>query len=187
MPTPPSIFRDEAIKQYKKRKDKTTLTRFMPFPVTFLLWVLLGLVVLVGVLAWNEEIPIYQTAPGIILDQESPGSTNQHNTVAALFLVGTQAAQIRVGQLALVHIGTSKEELASKVIKVEASAISPNLVRQRYGVVAQVVSQPSIVVLIEMKALPTSTYAGSLVVANVKTGSQRILSLLPGIGSIVRA
>ena len=187
MSTSSPIFREEAIKQYKKRKDKTTLPRFMPFPVTFLLWVLLGLLLLVGVLAWGEEIPIYQTAPGVILDQQTQGTTTQQGTVAALFLMGSQSTQIHVGQLALVHLGNAKEEFASKIIKVESSAISPNLIRQRYGVVAQVVSQPSIVALITLKSLPASTYAGSFVVANVQTGSQRILSMLPGIGSIVGA
>ena len=49
------IFRNEAIEQYKQRKDKTTLPKFIPFPVMFLLWILLVLLLLVGVLAWYEQ------------------------------------------------------------------------------------------------------------------------------------
>ncbi|GCE23490.1 hypothetical protein KDK_72900 [Dictyobacter kobayashii] len=140
---------------------------------------------LVGGIAWSDQIPIYASAPGIILDQHSTAAADQHDTVAALFFAAGQFSKVKVGQRAVVHIGASKEELASQIIKIEPAVVSPNTIYQRYGFVAQVVTQPSIVVLIQLKNIPTATYAGSMIVANVQTGSQRIISMLPGLGNIV--
>ncbi|GLV54498.1 hypothetical protein KDH_13450 [Dictyobacter sp. S3.2.2.5] len=84
------------------------------------------------------------------------------------------------------HIGASKEDLASKVIKIEPGVLSPSAIRQRYGFMAQIVTQPSIVVLIQIDKVPAATFGGSVLVANVKTGSQRILSMLPGLGSLMK-
>ncbi|GCE09053.1 hypothetical protein [Dictyobacter aurantiacus] len=141
---------------------------------------------MVGCVAWNDEIPIYATAPGVVLDKHSLGAANQPGAQAALFFSADQLPQLRVGQQALVHIGASKEELASKVIKVEPAVVSPSVIHQRYGFMAQIVTQPSIVVLIQIDRIPASTFGGSVLVANVKTGSQRILSMLPGLGSLMR-
>ncbi|GHO82065.1 hypothetical protein [Dictyobacter formicarum] len=141
---------------------------------------------MVGCIAWNDEIPIYATAPGIVLDQHSQGAADQQGAKAALFFAAGQLPQLRVGQQALVHIGASKEELISKVIKIEPTVVSPSLIHQRYGFMAQIVTQPSIVVLIQLNNMPTATFAGTVLVANVRTGSQRILSMLPGLGSFVK-
>lgn len=179
------IFRDEAIKHYKKSKDKATLPRFMPFPVTFLLWFLLAFLLVVVGLAWNEEIPLYETAPGVVLDQPGKVLTNSHETTVAIFIPMNQIAKIHVGQVARVQISGSKEQFTSKIIKVESTALSPSQIHQRYGFEADIVTQPSIVALIQTENLPTASYAGSVLMVNVKTGSQRIISLLPGIGNLV--
>lgn len=140
----------------------------------------------VGCIVWNDEIPIYATAPGIVLNQPGRGAADQQSAEAALFFSAAQLSQLQVGQQALVHIGASKEELASKVIKIEPTVVSPNVIHQRYGFMAQIVTQPSIVVLIQLNHVPAATFAGTVLVANVRTGSQRILSMLPGLGSFVK-
>jgi hypothetical protein len=180
------IFRNEAIEQYRRRRDKTTLPKFIPFPVMFLLWGLLVLLLVAGGLAWYEQIPIYTTAAGTVLDQNSQGAKEHAETVAALFLSTTQASSIHVGQGAMVQIGSATTQFASTIVKLEPTVTSPQTLRQRYGAGANVVTEPSIVALIQFKDISSSSYVGSFVVATVQIGSQRIIALFPGIGSFVR-
>ena len=182
------IFRNEAIAQYRQRRDKTTLPKFIPFPIMFLLWGLLILLLLAGGLAWYEQIPIYTTAAGTVLDQHSQGvKVKDHaETVVALFLPTAQMSHIHVGQSATVQIGSAQTKFTGTVVKLEPTITSPRTLQQRYGAAANVVTGPSVVALIQFKDASSANYVGSVVVATVQTGSQRIISLFPGVGSFVR-
>lgn len=180
------IFRNEAIEQYRQRRDKTTLPKFIPFPVLFLLWGLLILLLLAGGLAWYEQIPIYTTAAGTVLDQHSQGAKDHAETVAALFLSTAQMSHVHIGQPATVQIGSAKTPFISTIVRLEPTVTSPSTLRQRYGAAANVVTGPSIVALIQFKDVSSGSYVGSFVVATMQIGSQRIISLFPGVGSLVR-
>ena len=125
------------------------------------------------------------TAPGTVLDQHSQGLKDHAETVVALFVSATQVSSIHVGQVAMVQIGSTKTQFTSQIVKIEPTVTSPSTIHQRYGAATNVVVEPSIVVLIQFKDVSSSQYIGSFVVATVKTGSQRILSLFPGIGRLV--
>lgn len=180
------IFRNEAVEQYRQRRDKTTLPKFIPFPVMFLLWILLALLLVAGGMAWYERIPVYMTVGGTVLDQHSQGAKDHAETVAALFLSTTQMKQVHVGQAETVQIGPAKTQFMATVVRLEPTVTSPQTLRQRYGAAASVVTGPSIVALIQFKDVSSGSYVGSFVVATTQIGSQRIISLFPGVGSLVR-
>ncbi|GCF06933.1 hypothetical protein [Dictyobacter arantiisoli] len=190
MATRGSIFRDQALEHHKRRRDKTSLPHFMPFPVTFLLWFLLAFLLVMGALAWNEQIPLYIHVPGVVLDAHSTmGTKNQAGgaPIAAIFLPADQLAKIHPGQSADIQFGTGQSQFQSNVIKIESGMLSPNTLHQRYGVRQDVVTQPAAVVLVQIKGTVAASAMGSLVMATVQTGSQRIIALLPGLGSLVGA
>jgi hypothetical protein len=55
------IFRQNAVKHYMQSREKDTLPRFISLPIALFLWALLGLLLVVGLLAWYEQIPTYAT------------------------------------------------------------------------------------------------------------------------------
>src|SRR2546429_475543 len=65
------IFRNNAVKHYMQSRDKDSLPRFISLPIALFLWILLGLLLVVGGLAWYEQIPSYVSGNGVVLNATS--------------------------------------------------------------------------------------------------------------------
>src|SRR5579883_3174704 len=90
------IFRDNAVKHYMQSRDKDTLPRFVPLPIALFLWVLLGLLLTAGVLAWYEQIPSYVSGHGVVLNSSYvPSSASYGGTLAVAFFSPDQAYDLR--------------------------------------------------------------------------------------------
>lgn len=172
------IFRNKALKYYQQSQERDILPRFVAPPVFLFLWILLGLLLASTVLAWLARVPTSVTGSGVVLDQKQAPS-NASGAVAALFLPATSSGLVRPGQPVQVQIGADVP-LTTTILTVEPGVKSPSEIRATY---AQVIAEPSVVVLIGLgPGISAQVYAGSLLQAQVQVGSQRILSLLPGIG-----
>lgn len=171
------IFRNKALKYYQQSQERDILPRIVAPPVFLFLWVLLGLLLASTALAWLVRVPTNVTGSGVVLEQKQAPS-NASGAVAALFLPATSSGLVRPGQPVQVQIGS--DTLTATILTVESGVKSPSEIRATY---AQVIAGPSVVVLIGLgSGISTQVYAGSLVQAQVQVGSQRVLSLLPGIG-----
>lgn len=185
-----SIFRGKALEQYAASRQKEVLPRLVSPPVFVFFWVLLGLLIVGGILAWLTQVPTYVTGSGAVLDQGLiQGKQASGEAVAIIFLPTTHPMHMQAGQLILLHIGSSATQLTYKVNGVDPGVISPSDARRRYGLdsaTAQVISGPSIVLSVNLGPMfPAYQYAGSIVSAQVQAGSQRVLSLLPVLGQLI--
>lgn len=184
-----SIFRANALKHYMQSGDKTALPRFINLPTALLLWLLLALLLLEGALAWSNEIPMYISAQGIVLSADQHRARSGHDDAFALvFLAAGDMHALRPGSAVRVHIGQTGPSVSSEIVQVEPGISSPFEACHRYLLgdnCAPLVSEPSIVVHVRMKGLSATTYAGSQLTAEIQVGSQRIITLIPGVGKLI--
>ena len=182
------MFRETAVKHYmQKRRVKDVLPRLLPVPIALFLWILVGSFLMVGIFAWSAQVPIYVSAPGIVLDQQTALHFNSREPSAIIFLPAVQSTQVQVGLPVQLQVTSSGQPVDSKIVQIEPGIVSPDVVSQQYKLNgAGLITGPSVVVLVGLgTALSPNTYAGSLLTANVQVGSRRVLSLLPGVGSLI--
>jgi hypothetical protein len=181
-----SIFREKAIQYYAQSREKDVLPRFVSPPVFWFLWIVLSLCLVMGWLAWNIRTPIYVSAIGIIAE-----SSPSEGTQAVLFVPTNQQRVVHAGEPVQLQIGSSGPLLLRTVTAVPAALLSPEQVRQHYhldGAASLLVTQPSVIMVVTLDVhVPASSYAGSIVRAQVQIGEQSVLSLLPIIGQLIGA
>ncbi len=180
------IFRKNAVKHYMQSRDKDTLPRFISLPIALFLWILLGLLLVVGGLAWYEQVPTYASGNGVVLSSKYVPPYAHHEAVAVAFFAVGQANHLHVGQTVSVRFASSTQSLKGTVLAVDP-VVSPDVAARRYGLGsndASLITQPSAVVLIKLDNISPSLYAGSILTVNMRIGSRRIISLLPGIGRL---
>lgn len=177
------IFRESAIKHYIQNREKDVVLRILPVPAAVFLWALLGFFLMAGLFVWNEQVPTYISGAGIVQ------ATSSGDTVAVIFLPPEQAAALRNGQPVQIHIGTTGPQVQSSIMEVERDITSPVAARQSYqlkGNNASLITEPAVIITARLgTTVPAHIYTGSSLTANVEVGSQRILSILPGIGKLV--
>lgn len=180
-----TMFRDKALQYYTQSREKDILPRFVTPPVFLFLWMLLVLLLAAAVLAWLGQVPTYVTGSGVVLSQVSKDG----GAVSVIFLPATPSLHVQPGLPVRLQVGATGPVLSTTVATVDDAVISPAQARQRYkltGDLASVITQPSIVITAMLGAsTPAKTYAGSTVSAQAQVGSRRVLSLLPGIGSLI--
>jgi len=180
-----TIFRNKALQYYAQSREKNVLPRVVAPPVFLFMWILLGLLLIAMLLAWESQVPTYAAGSGVVLNQGIKGD----EAVAVVFLPATLSLRVRTGLPIQVQIGSTGPRLTSTIATIEPGVLSPSQARQRYalnGDLALVITQPSIAVTVELGPdVSTQMYAGSVVGAQVQVGTRRVLSLLPGIGQLM--
>jgi hypothetical protein len=182
-----NIFRGKALQYYAASRQKDVLPRLVSPPVFVFFRILLVLLLVAGVTSWLTRVPTYVVASGVVLDRGSAqGQQAGDQAIAVVFLPASHASQVHTGQSILLQIGLSGTQLTYRVEHIEPGILSPSAARQRYGLdsaTSQLVAGPSLVLTVNLgPAFPAHQYAGSLVNAQLQVGSQRVLSLLPGLG-----
>lgn len=174
------IFRENAIQAYRRGTAKDVVPRLTLRPVIVCLWLLLAVMIAAAALAWSIRVPAYVGAQGMIL----PEGAGDGTTAAALFLPADQSARVRVGQAVHGQVGSSGPSASGAVVRVEPGLMSPDMARARYGFEpgADTVRQPWKVVIVRLEPSLSSSYGGSSLTARLQTESQRLLTLLPGLG-----
>jgi hypothetical protein len=185
-----SIYRDKAIQSYIKRREKDILPHLVAPPVFLFLWVLLGLLLTAGILAWFAQVPTYLTGPGMILEQKSSSKAGkQEEATALIFFPAVSASQLRAGLPIQLQLGSTGPALTTKIDQVETGILSPSAADTHYalnGSVSQLITQPVVAVEVKLgSSISDQMYAGSVISAQVQVGSQRVLSLLPGFDRLI--
>jgi hypothetical protein len=185
------IFRLDAIRHYAQRREESVLPRLVS-PRTFLgLWLLLGLLVASGFLAWFARVPMYASGSAVVIDSgESPSSPSGEALIVA-FVPPEHLQRLRVGQILRLHFDERSKRLGTPIIAVEPGVSSPEVARRRFGLgdgAALAITQPSAIVLARLQPpssdLPAAVYVGSVYHTQIEVDSRRVISLLPLIGQI---
>lgn len=182
-----AIFRDSAIQAYRRGTAKDIVPRLTSRPVIVCLWLLLAVLVAVAAVVWSVRVPAYVGAQGVILQGHSRAGPGAGRTAAALFLPPDQSAQLRAGQPVRARIGSSGVSVLGAVARVEPGMIGPDTARAKYRFEpgSGTVRQPWAVVIVRLtQSLPPAAYGGSLLMARVEIGSQRLLAFFPGLGKL---
>jgi hypothetical protein len=173
-----SIFRERAIQHYAQSRNKDVLPRFVSPPVFLFLWMVLGLWLILGWLAWSIHTPIYISAMGVIV-----GGSSSARAQAVLFVPASQQHVVHAGASVQIQIGSTDSHLLRTVTSVSATPLSPEQIRQHYhldGGTSLLATQPSVILVVMLdKPISTASYGGSIVHAQVQVGEQSLLSFLP--------
>jgi hypothetical protein len=181
-----SIFRDEAIHRYVESREKSILPRLVS-PHTFLyLWLLLGLLVVSGFVAWFTRIPVYASGSAVVVRWRSKPQMAREAIVVAAFFPPQTRSSLQVSQKLSLRFEALGERFSSSIIAVEPEISSPAAARKQFGLdagAALAITQPVAVAIAEFKplskGLPAPQYLGSVGRAEAEVGSRRAISLLP--------
>src|SRR5436305_11939249 len=100
-----SIFRNKAVEHYLQSREKTILPLFVAPPIFAFYWLLLGIFLLSGLIAWFGQVPLYASGSGLIAAQSTPINRNGEQTTVLIFLPASSSTQPHMGWPALVQIG----------------------------------------------------------------------------------
>lgn len=187
--SPRSIFRDEAIRHYIESKEKSILPKLVS-PRTFCyLWLLVGLLVASGLIAWFTRIPAYASGSAVVVRwRGKPQGTREAIAIAAFFPPQTLSS-LRVNQRLSLRFEALSNHFSSSIVAVEPGISSPTAARQLFTLdagAASAITQPVAIAIAPLEPLPknlsASQYLGSVGRAEVEVGSRRAISLFPLIG-----
>ncbi len=179
------LFRKEALEQYARSRERDILPRSVAPPVFIFFWILLALLLVATVLAWQVQVPTYAAASGFIGQNGQASTQPGGETMAVLFVPSNPSPLLRAGQSITLQVALTGQTLSGTIATVGTSVVTPDEARQQYaltGDLALVISQPSVVVTLDLgSTLPPGVVVGSSLVAQVQVGKQSVLSLLPGL------
>lgn len=178
-----AIYRPKALQHYLEAGEQMILPPLVR-PRTFLfLWLLLGLFLAGGSVAWLTHIPI-RAAGFAVVTQAEGGSPR-----LICFMSAEAHSQVNAGQQVLVRAGPRGEYVAAEVQAVREEIISPYEVQTRFDLseaAASLVTQPTTVVTASLPVISSPLAADALLGAvyniEVTTGSRPLISLVPVIG-----
>ncbi|WP_149403782.1 hypothetical protein [Dictyobacter arantiisoli] len=177
------VFRESALERYQQRNEQGILLRVSYPPALIFFWIFLLILFGVGGFAFSIQVPVVIQGQGVVIVQKVAGQSRAA-VVAELFFSPDQLTHLHTGQSAVVNIGSSPINVSGIVEHVDTNLMSPDEARSRFnlqGGLAQVIIGPSITVTLSIRsAASIQVYAGSLCNAQIQTGSQSVLSLLPG-------
>lgn len=182
---PPSrpIFRPAAVEQHARARNRQVLPWFLAPPTFACCWLLLGLVAAGSATAWSTRVPVYATAPAIIL--ADAGGGNDRLTLL-LVLSPEDVRKVRVGAEVSVDLAGQAQTLKGAVDAVEDEPRSPTAIRQRFELdagAAAWITHPGSVVLAHLDPATTggnvAAWAGSTGQGLVEVGAIRVAALLP--------
>lgn len=190
-----SMFRDRAIEKYFQRQERHSILRLVSPPVWIFLWILLLLFLGVAALSWYIQVPITTSGEGIVIEQATKNVQQKSETVILLLLPPDQAPVLHVGEpvnmtITSTMIGSSRSiTLSSSIEQVAGGMMSPTTIRSQFNVPASLIANvtgPSAVALARVgPGANADLYLGSLGQVDVQTGSERVLSQVPGISSLL--
>ena len=181
----PSIYREQALKKYLQRQEQSVLLRLIKPPVFLCCW-LFSLLLLAGlVLACSIQVPSYVTEQGVVIAQKVH---NEDMAEAIFFVPLDQQTHLRVGQNVTLSLDSTAISMQRPIQSIDTTAIGPAQARTHYalqGASAQVINEPSTTITVVLGPYSANNlYVGSLCSGIAQTGSQNVLSLVPGISRI---
>jgi hypothetical protein len=178
------IYRSEAVARYVVARQEAILPRMVRPRTQGYLWAGLAFLLALTLVAWWTEVPSYQAGLGTVVVPADP--TLALNVVA--FFPAEAQPTLNLGE-ALVVTMPSGERVLLRIREVSTTPMSPAEVRTRYSEMAHsdTIRVPVVVVtaVLDAAALsaPSNLWAGSILPVEAKTGTYRLLSVIPVIGS----
>ncbi|HEY4384940.1 MAG TPA: hypothetical protein VGN34_10745, partial [Ktedonobacteraceae bacterium] len=139
------------------------------------------------------EVPVYTFGSGLLLTATKHAIQSGQDEMQALVFVpvtpGQPVVHLDENTPILLENSTTNIQVSGEIISIDPDIISPQVAKKRYkltGDTTELVPLPSLVLHARITThLPTDLYAGSIVHATIQSGSQRLLSLLPGVTNLL--
>jgi hypothetical protein len=177
------LYRAQALKQYARRQQKTILPRAISPRVFAACWILLGLLGLSTLLAWQVQVPLYTTASGALLQSYSTPQGSAGTPEALLFVPATPEPELLTGAALTMQIVLTGEQISGTIAQVLPGIVTPEAAREQYnlaGDLALVITQPSVEVRVELASpLPADAVGDLSLSSQVQVGSESALALFP--------
>src|SRR3954466_13308003 len=122
-----TIFRRKAWETYVGKQEQTVLPRLVTPRVFVFFWLLLGLLLGAGSIAWWVEIPTYAAGSGIL--REQPVSSGGPEMTALIFVPASHFLPIETGSVIRIQTNNIGSTSSGQVEKVEPGLISPQEAR----------------------------------------------------------
>jgi hypothetical protein len=178
------IFRSKAWQHYLQNREKTILPLFVAPPVFIFYWLLVGIFVMSGLIAWIGQVPLYANGAGLIPEQSASSNQNSGQVIAIIFLPASSPLRPQPGYAVLVQVGLTGPQINGTVDSIEPGILSPSEVQKQYSVK---VFASVIVVSVQLAVqAPNNPYGGSPVSAQIQVGSQHLLALFPIINMLLK-
>jgi len=106
--------------------------------------------------------------------------------MAVFFFPPAQAQNLYAGAPIRLNVSSSAQQFSSQITSIEPNVMSPAALRSLFHLENSSLSitQPSMVVEVKLDPVLATRYAGSMVTADLQVGSQRLITLLPGVGGL---
>jgi hypothetical protein len=180
------IFRADAAQRYLESQAKTVLPRLVSPPVFTCLWILLGLLLMGGGVAWFAQVPIYVSCPAVVVDGRNQFPAVKGDTALVVFLPLESSTRVKNGQPLFVQFDAASGRLRQSISFVDLQIISPAAAQQQFaltGAAAAVLTHPAAVAIARLERLPAgppaAAYVGSVYQVDIEVGARRLVSLLP--------
>ena len=160
-------------------RAQTVLPRFIAPPAPLCLWLLLGCLSIVRVLAWLARVPVYRNGMATVVNEE----------LIVAFFPPESKSEMRAGQNLSLKLDPVGPPLVRTIAVIESGILSPADARKKFNLddaTARTYQSPAAIAIARLgkpsETLPASAYRGSVVEVQVGIGSQRLISLLPVVG-----
>jgi hypothetical protein len=137
--------------------------------------------------ATGKQVPVTgKSVPATGKQVPVMGKAMLPTAIAVLFLPPAQVNNLHIGTPIRLHVGPSAQQINSQVTSIEPSAMSPTVLHSLFHLENYPLSitQPVAVVMVKLDPAFATAHAGSTLTADVQVGSQSLISLLPGVGSL---
>lgn len=182
----PPFFRATALQRYLTQRERDILPRLVAPSIFLYCWLLSGILLGTLIMAWFIEVPILLEAPGIV--EATPiQHSSQRLFTAIAFLSTPQSAPYLNPHHCRLRIGTITT-LPCTLQHLSPQMLSPHTLFERFQFSINpslLPTQPTLIAEVTFVAPPDlPDVSASRVSIQFQTGTQRLISLLPGaIGS----
>ncbi|GCF09573.1 hypothetical protein [Dictyobacter arantiisoli] len=177
------LFREHALQHYMQRREEDVLPRIVSPPVFLIVWILFALVIAGGVISWLARVPVYVNGTGIVQSGEQRVNAQQSVVNVLIFVPVDASNHVRAGIPGKAQFSSSGQHYDGTITSIEPLVLSPEAIQTHYKLgcsVAQMVTEPSVAA--HMRVLVPANdrlFSGTPLQAQLQTGTQRLLSLLP--------
>jgi hypothetical protein len=187
-----SPFRAKAMQHYARSREKGVVPKFISLRVVPYFWILISLLMVGLVIASMIEIPIYTSALGLVIDGHRFPEVDDR-VVLAVFVPSDGHPDLHEGQDVLVQFFQDGDRINQTVVAVMPEVLSPAMARQRFDLpeaLAALIDRPAYIAIVRVQPIPGNYLppadAGGVYRVDLRAGSLRLITLLPGIGSLFR-
>jgi hypothetical protein len=178
-----SLFREHALQHYMNMSENDLLPRIISPPIFLFIWILLGVIMISGFLAWMERVPVFVNSSGVAQVSGSKIDTYKSNIDVVVFVPTSISRQVHVGMHARVQFDASSQYFDGTIANINPLVLSPMAIRKQYQLTCNILQDvlvPSIAANLRVVIPSNMTISnGAPSQVQIQTGSQRVLDLLP--------